>query len=142
MSSHTEGKRNKRLFIMTYLTKKEYEELDGFISNELHISLGLVRDNKTFTINISNVEVYGDVDFSRNSDDMKQLEDFDWFEPKEGRGVVIPANYDYATHTCKSPTKRMKVYDTLDVQSIFRYFHGALSKPQYIVIFREDYRPK
>lgn len=136
LSYHIESKKRKRLFIITYLTEKEYHQLDKFITEGVNVGINIIRENQKFTIKAYNIEAYGDIDFSPNSADLKELELFDWFDNLEP-GYVIPANYDYNTHTCKSPTKKYKRFDSINPALIMPYIHGLLNKPKYTVIFRE-----
>ena len=50
--------------------------------------------------------------------------------------VHIPLNYDYDTHTCKTPTKMYQTRETDDIGAMAQYAHGRLGKPDKVVIFR------
>lgn len=133
----TRGK-EKRSFTMTGLSEKEYKKLELMIKYKSKKDFIITRCDLTFKIGLNEVEAYGNIDFNDGSDDMKELHYFDWFDSLNERGVVIPANYDYKTHTAKSDIKRIKQFDTLQTEKILQYYHGVLGKPKYTLIFRED----
>lgn len=116
--------------IMTYITEEEEQELDKGV--ELH----LTRGNRRFTVNNTNVYCYGEVNFNKGSDDMKQLRSFSFLDYLVGVGVKIPADYDYDKHVCYSPIKSYMITETFKPDILAIYKHGCLGKPERIALFR------
>ena len=123
---------NKNLIIvcMTYLTDEEERVLD---KNKV---LEIIRGNDKFTINPNNVYCYGSVDLHTNSNDYEIIEDFDFLDYLVDVGLKIYSDYDYETHTCKSPINRLRWTETWNPAEIVQYAHGVLGKPEKIVLFK------
>lgn len=113
---------------MVPITKEEEEQLDK--RKEINIDKG----DKIFSIGPTNVKYYGEIDFSKGSDDYRILEESTLFFPMSFQGVSVPANYDYEKHCCYSDERRAKWYDTVNAAVICQYAHGILGKPKRVAI--------
>ncbi len=127
---HTE-KVNGRLksqvrILMTWITDKEEASLDK------GRAISITRGGITFYLDSDNVFSYGKVDLHDDSEDYEALNELIPFNDI----VHIPSNYDYDTHTCKSPTKMYQTRETNDIGAMAQYAHGRLGKPNKVVIFR------
>lgn len=117
--------------VMTSITEDEEIKIDN---NE---TIEITRGKYKFVISPKDVYVYGDVDFSPSSSDLDRIAKFDFYLEK---GKVVPAKYDYNTHTCLSDIDRYKMYDTTDIATIVKYAHGCINKPKKIIIFKNVIR--
>ena len=88
-----------------------------------------------YQINKENVIVYGSIDFTNDSQDMEQIERFDWLN-KVNQSRVVPANYDYESHTAKSDLDVARVYDTSSCKTVVKFGHGVINKPERCIIFK------
>ena len=113
--------------IMTSLTEDEEKAIDD------KKVIRLVRGKYEYTLDPNCVYCYGDVNFGKNSSDMNTIAKFDF---SYDRGLFVPANYNYETHTAMSDIDKYKMYDTTDIATIVRYAHGCLNKPKKVIIFK------
>lgn len=129
--SDNQAKTKRELTVMTYITEKEESEIDnGKI-------LVLTRGDRQLTIEPRRVYCYGEVDFNTGSDDMKQIDNFNFLDYLNGfNGLPVYSDYDYNTHTCRSPIKRLRWTETWRPAIIAQYAHGCLGKPPRIVLFK------
>lgn len=118
--------------IMTYITDEDEKTLDA------HNNLSLKRGNTIFKIPPENVYCYGNIDLNRNTEDYDVISTFNWLDHLSIRGICVPSNYDYKTHTCKSNLRVPRWYDTTKPEVVTQYCHGLLNKPEKIVIFRYE----
>lgn len=116
--------------IMTHITEEEEQNLDN------NIPIKIKRGNLTFFIQPQTVYCYGEINFNTGSDDYKTIGTFNWLDHLVTRGIGVPANYDYKTHTCVSKINQYQFYDTVKPEIIAQYLHGVLGKPQRTVIFK------
>lgn len=115
--------------IVTYLTDKEEEDYERKYIIEIQ------RGNTKFTISDNNIYCYGDIDLSKDSEDVEALKDLPILNNLKGIGVRIPANYNYETHTCTSDNKFAKYYESWNIVDIIKYAKGVLNKPGKLIIF-------
>lgn len=116
--------------MMTYITEDEEHELDN------NRPIIIKRGNITFMVNPQTVYCYGEIDFNTNSEDYKTLATFNWLDHLTDRGIGIPANYNYKTHTCVTPLRQYQYYDTVKPEVVAQYLHGVLGKPERTLIFK------
>lgn len=110
----------------------EEQELFLDTNNNIVIKIG----TKDYTIEKSDILCYGDITFEENSTDLDIIKNFNFLDNLSGmKGEVIPANYDYETHTCKSKLKCYQITETWNPLEICKYAHGCLDKPKKIIIF-------
>ena len=129
LTSRTDISRKEQV-IMTYITEEEEQKLDN---NE---ELILERGEVSFNIQCNNVYCYGEVDFNKGSDDCKKIATFTFLDYLGLKGIALPSDYHYDTHTCHSPFKSYRWYETWSPEILARYAHGCLNKPKRIVLFR------
>lgn len=94
------------------------------------------KEENKFKILPENIYCFGKIDFTDGSEDMDQLDDFNWLNQLITRGVCIPADYDYETHCCFSPRKTYRWYDTFSTALVCQYKHAVLGKPENVCIFK------
>lgn len=94
------------------------------------------RDGIKFSIDPRNVYCYGETDFEdENSEDLEYIDTFNWFDCLVEKGVMIPSNYDYKTHTAISDLKIPRWTETFSPAKVTQLVHGMLGKPKRIIIF-------
>ena len=121
----------KELIIITGITDNEHNRL-------LHSAdLNIKRGNSEFHITADNVFCYGDIDFSKGSDDCNEIDTFNWLDNLIAKGICIPSNYNYDKHECTTDRKYIMYTETFRNSTLCRYLHGCLGKPKYTLIFKE-----
>lgn len=100
-------------------------------------SFNIKTKTKEFVIRPEYIIGYGEIDFNTNSDDFDSLDNFNFFDVTSFKGICIPANYDYKTHTCTSDRNFVKWYDTTSSALILQYKHGVINKPKRTLIFKQ-----
>ena len=132
---------NKLSHIEVYMTHINGVEEDKIMFGEEQV---LKRGDKSFKISKNNVYFYGSINFSTDSPDYKEIETMDMFDSNDTRGIEVPVNYIYKTHsvilniTEDNPKPRVKTVDTFNFARICQYKHGCLGKPTKVVVFRYD----
>lgn len=116
--------------IMTYITIKEEAALDK------RENISIIRGDKTFDIDIKNIYCYGKIDFRQNSNDMNQMDTFDFLNYLVGSGLHVVSDYDYRNHCCHSPYTFPRWTETFRPSVITQFAHGCLGKPKLIVLFK------
>ena len=125
--TNKEGRPTEQVrILMAPITEKEEALLDDGKAFIIH------RGDLSFNLSPDNVFAYGEVDFHKGSED---YENMDALIPYRDM-VHLPLNYDYDTHTCKTPTKMYQTRETNDIGAMAQYAHGRLGKPNKVVIFR------
>lgn len=114
---------------MAPITEEQENNLDEGKVITLNLHSG------TYQINKENIIVYGSIDFSNDSQDMEQIEALDWLN-KVNQSRVVPANYNYETHTAKSDLDVARVYDTSSCKKVVKFGHGVINKPERCIIFK------
>ncbi len=128
---HTEYKGNHQdcnRIVIGALTDKEERKLDN--KEPIIVYFG----SRNIKITSANLICYGDVDFSTNSSDYKQVARL---IKNDDIVIHIPANYNYDLHCAFSPIKSYQTTETTNISKIVQYFHGRLGKPKKIIIFKE-----
>lgn len=131
LSSHKEIGQHKIMIYMTYITKEDEELLDN------NKELELVRGNLKFKVNLNNTYCYGEVDFHNGSDDMYDIEDFNFLDYLNTSGIHIRNGYDYENHECTSVEQRCGWTETWNPAIVAQFAHGCLGKPDRIILFRK-----
>ena len=129
MSSHIIDKGNSLSVIMTHITQEEEELLDA--KKEIIINRG----DRTFVLDQSNLYCYGSIEFNNNSKDLDTIEQFPFLDYLGPVGIRIPSDYDYNTHTCRSPINSYRTTETWNPVDVCQYAHGYLGKPEKVAIF-------
>lgn len=120
----------KHIVYLTHINEDEEKIIDS------GDSLIIKRNNKKFNLRLSsNILCYGEVDFSKGSDDLKEIATFTFLDYLGAVGVRIPSDYDYENHCCHSPLKRYRYTETFKPDVLVRYKHGCLNKPKRIALF-------
>lgn len=130
LNCRKDDKKHVIMTCMTYITIDEEKVLDNN-----HV-LTIVRGDTKFVINPNDVYCYGSVDLRTNSNDYNIIEDFDFLNYLGDVGLKIYADYNYETHTCKTPINRCRYTETWNPAEIVQYAHGVLGKPERIVLFK------
>ena len=132
LSSYRDINKRKVMIYMTYITEEDENILDN--NKELNI----VRDDLKFKINLNNTYCYGEVDFTNDSDDMYNIENFNFLDYLTGfSGIPIRNGYDYDNHECTSVEQRCGWTETWNPAVLAQFAHGCLGKPDRIVLFRQ-----
>lgn len=122
--------------ILTHISEEDETFIDNMGKDSV---LTLERGKRTFNVTPNQIYCYGEVDFN-NNDDLVQIEHFN-FITKELAGYRIPANYNYDTHSAKSPNKKSCLYtETWSSSLLTKYAHGCLGKPDRILLFYQRYK--
>lgn len=139
MTSRTSGIKTKDVIIIASISSKDFDKLQ----NDEPIDLKFTNDcrndkfNKVeFHIEPDDVYCYGDIDFNEDSEDFETLDGFNWLNDKLN-GIHMPIDYDYATHTCLSPTSKYRTNECRSCAKMTQYAHAAIGKPKYVCIFKE-----
>lgn len=117
--------------IFTYITKEEEDSLSK------GQPITITRGDKTLTVNKGSCMFWGSMDFTKDSDDCQTIDKYDLVGAKI-KDIIIPANYDYNSHTCKTPQLIGKyLFTTANTSSqVLRYKHGCLNKPERVILFK------
>lgn len=129
--SYNESKYFRKSILMTFITEEEEEQLDA---GEIVV---IERDGHKIPLTKQNVQCYGIVDLSTNSDDFWDIADFGWFSHLTNMGVQIPARYNYKGNYCYAVDGKILYYDTFRPELVVQYLHGLAGKPERIVIFKK-----
>ena len=76
---------------MTAITEEEEKLIDD------NKTITIKRDNTKFTISKKNIYGYGHIDFSNNSDDREDVDNFNFLDSLDSSGYPIAA-FDYDKH--------------------------------------------
>lgn len=120
---------------MIPITEHEEKKLD---TGELIWS----RENITFHITGANKPIYGEIDFTTDSDDYYQLEEMTWLNHLISFGIPVPSDYNYKEHCVYSPINAVRWYDTVDPAIVAQYVHARLGKPKRCCIFKFNRKVK
>lgn len=124
--------------IMTYISKKEEDIIDSFKAELKNGNISLKRDNITFNINTDKIYCYGEIDFNCR-EDLDIIDSFSFLSHLGGAGIPFCSKYDYKTHTCKSPTKKIQWRETWSPSELARFAHASIDKPKRVVLFKQEY---
>lgn len=128
VDSHvTKGSTHK--VIMTSIT----EEQENILDKDGQLTLDV--NGLKCIVNKNNVYCYGVVDFTKGSDDLKEIAKFTFLDYRSDSGVVIPASYDYEKHECVSKKPFYMITETFKPDVLVKYKHACINKPERIVLF-------
>lgn len=102
-------------------------------------TLKFQRGNMSFSVRMRDIYCYGEVDFT-NEEDLNQIDSFDFLDHLGAKGICIWSQYDYKTHSCKTPNKRILWTETWRPAVVAQIAHGRLAKPQRILLFNNYIR--
>lgn len=133
MTYHINALKQYESVVITYLTEKEERQIDeGLEDGDFLI---LRRGEQVFKLFPNRIYAYGDIDFSTNSNDYKELATFAWLDHYGFKGKPIPAKYNYDKHICLGTSKGYLHTETYKSEVLAQYCHGCLGKPKRTVIF-------
>ena len=95
--------------------------------------------NKDVIVEIKEDDIYcfGNIDFTNGSEDMQNLDTFNWLDYLGIQGICIPANYNYENNTCTTRNNRVIEFtETFKPSRIAQFIHGRMNKPEKVVIFK------
>lgn len=121
----------KKRVVMSEITEEQFDIL------KRKKEITLIHDGNEVPLTINDIHCYGEIDFSNNSEDMNELDTFNWLDHLYYKGICVPADYDYETHTCHSPFKKYRYTETFRPSVLCQYAHGFLGKPKYVVIYEK-----
>lgn len=127
---------NKLRIMISYLSQDDENLIDA------GKSIKIKRGALTFNLSPKDIEFYGDVDFSNNSEDLEEIDEVNWLNNFADVTVPIPSNYNYEKHACKSKELRYFWTETVSPAKLVQYAHGCLGKPKKVVIFKHKYYGK
>lgn len=116
--------------VMLEITKEQEEQLDE------GKSLSITKEGLSFSINPDFCLAYGEFDFSPNSDDIKKIDNSNYFDRLYIRHF-IPSVYDYENHCVHSNMKNGQWFDTDNIKTYLPYLYACINKPKRICIFKE-----
>lgn len=129
MTYRTLTNKSKELIIMIPITEEEELKLDkGNLQKDIN--------GKSVNIALNKVICYGKIDFSYSSDDLTTIANMNWLDHLIERGITVPSDYDYNTHSCYPPKRRIRNYDTTNPAVLSQYVHACLNKPERCCIFK------
>lgn len=120
----------KQSIVMTGITEDEEAALDA------NLPIDIERGNLKFHISPSDIQAYGEIDFTDKGDDLDYFVNMNWFKQVIWVGFSIPSNYDYETHTCTNDKNFIRYFDTKRPELVVQYVHGVLNKPKRTLIFK------
>lgn len=124
MSYHTNRKRGERPVIMTAITEEEEKLIDE------DKTITIKRGNTKFTVSKKNIYGYGHIDFSDNSDDREDVDDFNFLNTLDFGGYPISTfDYDKGVFTGSW-------HATWHPFVVCQLMHAHLGKPDRVCIFR------
>lgn len=128
--SRSISKTEKEVIIIISITEEEEKALDnGFLKT--------TKGGQTFTIHGYEVICYGEIDFDTNSEDYLVIEDMNWLNYLDVKGIYIPADYNYDEHCCYPPERRVRYTETFNPAVLTQYLYAKLGKPKRCCIFKE-----
>lgn len=116
---------------MAVITEQDEKLLDT------GISLMLTKNKRTYNVDKNKVICYGKIDFTTNSDDYKVISGFKYLDNCPMQGIIIPSNYDFATHSCTVTNRIPQYTETFNPAVLAQYAYACLNKPERVVIFKE-----
>lgn len=148
------SKKNINLNTRVFLTKRAYEylafnkdisviifplteEIKTKINNKDEFALKLpnYRTNKytVFKIRYSNIGFSGKLDLSINSNDLKVISEYSWYDRFKNFGQWLYSTFDYETCSISKEKPQLQ-YETYNVANIIKYIHAILNYPEELVI--------
>lgn len=124
-----------RRTIMIPISEQEEKRIDDIKDSTLKFQRG----DMSFSVRMGDIYCYGEVNFT-NEEDLNQIDSFDFLDHLGARGIYIWSQYDYKTHSCKAPNKRILWTETWSPAVVAQIAHGRLAKPQRILLFNNYIR--
>lgn len=126
---HFNDGKAKKVFYIAEIDESIEEEIENKKSELIKF---LIKDK---VVNISKTQIcfYGEMDFTTGGEDYETIKEYD--DLFSGNPSIIPANYNYNTHSCKVEDI-LKTWETFRPELIVQYFHGRLGKPKRCMIFK------
>lgn len=115
------------------------EQEEKRIDNIKDSTLKFQRGDMSFSVKMRDIYCYGEVDFT-DKEDLNQIDSFDFLDHLGARGIYIWSQYDYKTHSCRTPNKRILWTETWSPSVVAQIAHGCLGKPQRILLFNDYIR--
>lgn len=134
---HSEREAGKKFCIfLAPITDEQYEDL---VNNK---QILLEHKDRTFRISPDSAIIYGSLDF--NSKEVQELAAKRILKLTGNDGIsdncpMIPADYDYETHTCKTTIGRYRSKEIgTSITELLKFAHGTIGKPETIIMFRTN----
>lgn len=112
------------------------EQEEKSIDNIRDSTLKFQRGDISFSVRMKDIYCYGEVNFT-DREDLNQIDSFDFLDHLGASGIPIWSQYDYETHSCKTPKKRLLWTETWHPSVVAQMAHGYLGKPQRILLFNK-----
>ena len=120
-----------RKILMAPITEKQESDLDkGY-------TISVITHFKGYVLSKEDAIVYGNIDFSNDSNDLDFIRDLEWCIEDYFKGVCIPSRYNYEKHTALGNRNGILYYDTVRSDIILKYKHGCLNKPERVIVWKE-----
>lgn len=116
--------------VLSYLTKEEEIRIDNLGNGRII----LPRGDKKFEVKLNKIFCYGEVNFY-SDEDLDTIDDFHFLDYLGAKGIPIPSDYDYETHSCMPPNNILRWRETWSPSELVRYSHACLGKPDRIILF-------
>lgn len=120
-----------RKILMAPITEEQEMRLDKGLVIEI------ITHNKGYVLSREDAIVYGNIDFNNDSNDMDFIRDLEWCIDDYFKGVCIPSRYNYEKHTAVGNRHGILYYDTVRSDTILKYKHGCLNKPERVIVWKE-----
>lgn len=131
INSNRLDKNTREVVVMTPISDEEETLLDE------GRDVKLKRGEYVFLVEAKKLYCYGEVDFHDGSEDLKQINDFNFLDHLNNfNGATICSDYDYEHHVCNSPVNYCRFVDTWQPAKLCQYAHGCLNKPDRIALFK------
>lgn len=121
-----------RVTIMIPISEQEEKSIDNIRDSTLRFKRG----DTSFSVRMKDIYCYGEVDFT-SKEDLNQIDSFNFLDYLGISGIHILSKYDYKTHSCKAPNKRLLWTETWRPSVIAQMAHGYLGKPQRVLLFNK-----
>lgn len=117
---------------MIPITENEENLIDNIGKETLHFHRG----TRSFSVQMKDIYCYGEVDFN-DKETLNKIEEFSFFNYFNTKGVCVYSNYDYKSHSCTSPIRKLMLTETWSPTYLTKMAHGYLGKPQRILLFNQ-----
>lgn len=118
---------------MIPISEQEEKRIDDIKDSTLKFQRG----DTSFSVKMKNIYCYGEVDFT-DKEDLNQIDSFDFLDHLGSSGIYIWSQYNYKTHSCKAPNRKLLWTETWRPSVVAQIAHGYLGKPQRILLFNID----
>lgn len=125
MSYHINKKQGERPVIITAITEEEESLIDD------NKTITIKRNNSKFVISKKNIYGYGHIDFSNDSEDREDIDNFKFLDNLDSNGYPIDTfDYDKGIFTGGW-------YSTWSPFIVCQLMHAYLGKPDRVCIFKK-----